>query len=565
MAAEMKAPQVPLGLQVKAIFQSVAPLLRTGALHMTPKQAPQMLDYLRRLKFSVASLISMGALRYPDRLALVDDDGELTYSQLLENSQALARAMMDRGMTEKSSFGVIARNGRGIILPMAIKAFIGSEIMLMNIGSGPTQIRGIIDQNDTKFLFVDDEFLGNLPEDIDDVTVVVTSVTSPETRKNAPKNFVFMEDLIEEGRKSTTQFKPKPEQGRIIIMSSGTTGIPKGVLRNEPKTPATLGAIAERVPWRRNMVIHQSASMFHAWGWANVLIGLATGATIITMRIFDPKKAIDQCEKYGANGMISAAFFLRQIKDALDEEPNRKIGPFRFIVSSGNAIPGWLVSALTHRFGPVICNFYGSTEAGLCSIASGPDLASRPESAGRPAIGAKVRILGDDGEEVEPGEVGMIHTAQELSFIGYLNKKDKFTTVDGLFQIGDLGRIDQDGYLYVCGRSDDMVIKGGENIFPREIEEILGPVPGIADVYCHGTNENDEIFADLYLYVVREDSEPGKNLTGEMLREYVRENLAEHCMPDRVFFVDSLPRNAIGKVVPREVKAMHERLNLDAQ
>lgn len=565
MAAEMKAPEVPLGLQIKAFAQSIPPLLRTGALYMTPKTAPKILDYLRRLKFSAASLISMSALRYPDRLALVDDDGELTYSQLLDNAHALARALMDRGMTQKSSFGVIARNGRGIILPMAIKGFIGSEIMLMNIGSGPTQIRGVVDQNKAKFLFVDDEFLGNLPEDLDDVTVVITSVTMPETRKNAGKNFLLMEDLIEEGRTSNAKFDPKPEQGRIIIMSSGTTGIPKGVLRNEPKTPATVGAIAERIPWRRNMVIHQSASMFHAWGWANVLIGMATGSTIVTMRVFDPKKAVDQCEQYGCNGMISAAFFLRQIKNVLDEEPNRKIGPFRFIVSSGNAIPGWLVSALTHRFGPVICNFYGSTEAGLCSIASGPDLAARPDSAGRPAIGAKVRILGDDGKEVEPGEIGMIHTAQELSFIGYLNKKDKFTTVDGLFQIGDLGRIDQDGYLYICGRSDDMVIKGGENVFPREVEEILGPAPGIADVFCHGSNENDEIFADLFLYVVREDNEAGKNLTEDMLREYVRETLAEHSTPDRVFFVDSLPRNAIGKVVPREVKAMHERLNLDAQ
>ncbi|MDU4703156.1 MAG: acyl-CoA synthetase, partial [Corynebacterium sp.] len=124
MAAEMKAPEVPLGLQIKAFAQSIPPLLRTGALYMTPKTAPKILDYLRRLKFSVASLISMSALRYPDRLALVDDDGELTYSQLLDNAHALARALMDRGMTQKSSFGVIARNGRGIILPMAIKGFI---------------------------------------------------------------------------------------------------------------------------------------------------------------------------------------------------------------------------------------------------------------------------------------------------------------------------------------------------------------------------------------------------------------------------------------------------------
>lgn len=557
MTTEMKAPYLPLGFKIKTFVKTVPPLLRSGALSIKPNQLPGLLNTLRRWKFSVAGLIHLGAMRYPNRLALVDDFGELTYTQLDNDCKALARALMDRGMTAGTSYGVVARNGRGIIMPMAAKALIGAEIMLMNIGSSAQQIEGIIDQNNVKFLFIDDEFIDRVPANRPDVQVVIASVSNPDTRKTAPANFLFMEDLIEEGRKSTTEFEKRPEQGRIIIMSSGTTGIPKGVLRNEPKTPNTVGAITERIPWEKNMVIHQSASMFHAWGWANVLISMATGATVLTMRNFDPHVAVDQCEKYGANGMISAAFFLRQIKDVLDDDPSRKIGPFKFIVSSGNAIPGWLVSALTHRFGPVVCNFYGSTEAGLTSIASGPDLARRPDSAGRPATGARVRILGEDGKEVPTGEVGLIHTAQEISFIGYLNPKDKFVTVDGMLQIGDLGRIDEEGYLYVCGRADDMVIKGGENIYPREVEEILGPVPGIGDVYCRGlSGHTDDLIADLYLYIVRDDSKQGQDLTAEMLQEYVRDNLAEHSVPDKVIFVDSLPRNAVGKVVPREIDAM---------
>lgn len=562
MTEEQKGPHNPLSFQIKAAAQSLAPLIRSGVFHMTPAQAPHFVNCLRRWKFSVASLITINTKRYPDRLALVDDQGELTYTELHEQSVALSRAMIDLGMGPKTSFGVVARNGRGIILPMAVKGFIGAEIMLINIGSSAQQIEGIAEQNDVKFLFIDDEFLENVPQNRPDLTVIVTSVTDPDTRKKAPSNYLFMEDLIEAGRKSAAQIEDKPEQGRIIIMSSGTTGIPKGVLRNEPKSPATVGAITDRIPWERNMVIHQSASMFHAWGWANVLIGMATGATIVTMRQFDPKKCVEQCEKYGVNGIISAAFFLRQVKDYLDDQPQHKIGPFKFIVSSGNAIPGWLVSALTHRFGPVVCNFYGSTEAGLTSIASGPDLAARPESAGRPAIGARVRILDEDDNDVKPGEVGRIYTAQEMAFTGYLNKKDRFHIIDGLYEIGDLGRFDEDGYLYICGRADDMVIKGGENIYPREVEEILGPVPGIGDIFCHGENDQDELFATLYLYIVREDNTQGKDLSESMLQEYVRDNLAEHSVPDRVFFVDHLPRNANGKIVPREVKKMHEALGL---
>ncbi|MEJ5918830.1 MULTISPECIES: AMP-binding protein [unclassified Corynebacterium] len=555
MTAEMKPPQVPVATLLKGFAQSLPPLLRSGVLSMTPKQAPVFLKNLRRWGFAVSGLIASGAERYPNRLALVDDFGELTYTELHNQTVALSKALMARGLSSKSKFGVIARNGRGIIMPMAVKGFLGAEIMLMNIGSSAQQVDGIIEQNDVEYLFIDDEFMDRVPENRPDLQVVITTVSDPETRAKAPEGYLFMEDLIAEGMNSTAELEFKPEQGRIIIMSSGTTGIPKGVLRNEPKTPMTVGGVADRIPWERNMVIHQAASMFHAWGWANVIIAMATGATLVTMRHYDAKKVIADCEKYGVNGIISAAFFLRSLKDELDNDPSRKIGPFKFIVSSGNAIPAWLVSALTHRFGPVVCNFYGSTEAGVCSIASGPDLAQRPDSAGRPALGARVKILDEEGKEVPRGEVGLLHTVQELSFIGYLNEKDKYVTVDGLFQIGDLARMDEDGYLYICGRSDDMVIKGGENIFPREIEEILGPVPGIADVYCRGVH-NDEIIADLYLYVVRENNKQGEDLSEEMLQEYVRENLATHCVPDKVFFVDELPRNAVGKVVPRMVDAM---------
>ncbi len=555
MSSEMSPPKVPTLFQTLAFFKSVKPTLGSGAFYMTPKMVPGLLKTLLRWKFAVSGLIRLGAQRYPDRLALVDDYGELTYTELDAQNERLARALMDRGLTSKSAFGVIARNGRGIIQPMAVKGFTGAEIMLMNIGSSIQQIEGIIEQNNVSFLFIDDEFLDRAPLDREGLTIVVTAIDDPATRDFAKKhdNVLLMEDLIAEGGK--TELEHKPEQGRIIIMSSGTTGLPKGVLRNEPKTPATIGAIADRIPWRRNLTVHQSASMFHAWGWANVIIAMVTGATLITMRRFDPNKMVDQCEKYQANAIISAAIFLRQFKDSLDKRPESKVGPFEFIVSSGNAIPGWLVSALTHRFGPVVCNFYGSTEAGVTSIASGPELALRPESAGRPTLSTCVRILDEDGKEVPRGTVGLLHTAQELSFIGYLNPKDKFQTVDGLFQIGDLARMDEEGYLYICGRADDMVIKGGENVFPREIEELLGPIPGIGDIYCRGM-QNDEIVADLYLYIVRDSSKQGQDLTAEMLQDYCRENLADHSVPDKVFFVDRLPRNAVGKVVPREIDKM---------
>ncbi|MDO5730988.1 AMP-binding protein [Corynebacterium sphenisci] len=554
MHAEVNvSPKNPLSFQIRAAAKSLRPLLRSGALAMTPAQAPAILSYLHRWKLSVGAILHMGALRYPDRLALVDDLGELTYRQLRDDSVNLARAMMDRGMGPGTAFAVIARNGRGIIEPMAIKALIGSEIMLLNIGASPNQIEGIVEQNDVRFLFLDEEFLPQLPEELPGVQLVITHLEDPADRSGLPAGALVMSDLVAAG--GTTPLAHKPEQGRIIIMSSGTTGLPKGILRDEPRTPATLGAITDRIPWRRNMVVHQAASMFHAWGWANVIIGLVTGATIITQRVYDARRCLDQCERYGVNGLVSAAIWLKYLKEALDEDPDRRVGPFEFIISSGNAIPGWLVTELTARFGPVVCNFYGSTEAGLTAIASGEELARMPDTAGRPAIGVRLALLDDEGRPVGPGEVGRVHTTQELTFKGYLSPKDTWRTVDGMFEIGDLATMDENGYLYVCGRSDDMIIRGGENVFPREVDELLGPLPGVGDVYAHGVND-DDLVAQMHLYVVRAEDPAGAALTGEYLQEYVRRHLASWSVPDRVFFVDHLPRNAAGKVVPRSLEAL---------
>ncbi len=544
------SPGNPLGFQLKAAVKSLKPLLKSGALHMKPHHLPTMLKYLVRWRFAVSGLIHMSALRYPDRLALVDEYGELTYRELRDETISLAEAMMDRGLKAHTAFGVMARNGRGIVEPMAVKGLVGAEIMLMNTGASPAQIEGLIKQNDMRFLFIDEEFLGQLPEDMHGCHVIVSHLENRSDRSNIPAGAEVMEDLVAEGGRSTIPFKP--EQGRIIIMSSGTTGLPKGILRDEPRTPATLGAVAERIPWRRNMVIHQSATMFHAWGWANVIIAMITGATVVTHRNIDGRRMVDQLEKYGCNGIIGAAVWLRKMRDVLAEDPSRSVGPFEFMVSSGNAIPPWLVMELTERFGPVVCNFYGSTEAGLTSIATGPEMAQRPGTAGRPAIGVRLAIIDDEGNEVPRGEIGRLVTAQELTFNGYLSDKDRFHTYDGMFEIGDLAKMDDDGYIYVCGRSDDMIIKGGENVFPREVEELVGPIDGVGDIFGRGVHD-DELMAELHLYVVRSDDHHGRTLTEKGIQDYVADRLASWSVPDKVIFVDHLPRNPAGKVVPRDL------------
>lgn len=554
-------PHLPLSYKIKSIIQGSGPTVRAGIFPSKGKDVMPFLSVFLRWKSSMIGMLGSGAKRNPERLAIVDDFGELTYAEAFDNALALARAMQKRGMDEHTSFGLVARNGRGSIFPQCVKTVLGSELLLMNINSSTEQIDALLSRAGSTFLFVDDEFLDKAPVR-DDVTIVVTSITNPETREKAPVGTLFMDDLIAEGRHLPDELPWSPKQGKVIIMSSGTTGIPKGVLRIDPIIPTSGGAFYSRIPYRRELVIHQSASMFHAWGWACVILAFATGSTLVTSRVFTPETTVQQCQKYGANAMISAAFFLRQLEDYLESNPDQKIGDFEFIVSSGNTLPVWLANALTERFGNVIGNFYGSTEIGCVALATGSDIAERPDSVGKPAMGVRVEILDDNGNEVPAGETGHIFAVNELTFTGYMSRDDKFTVRKGMVDIGDLGYFDEDGYLHVLGRGDDMVIKGGENIFPRELEDRIDAIPGIAEAYCYGSNDADPLMAELTLCLVREDSHEGNEITEDWVKDYARKLLGNNLVPDHVYFMKDLPRNAVGKVVPRFVKQQIQSGNI---
>lgn len=221
-----------------------------------------------------------------------------------------------------------------------------------------------------------------------------------------------------------------------------------------------------------------------------------------------------------------------------------------FIVLAGNLTPTPLVRDMQKRFGPVVHNFYGSTEAGLTSIATGEEMMRHPATAGKPTIGAIVKIFDDDGNELPAGQMGRIYTVHEITCTGYLANDHKIVTHNGLFEIGDTGYFNEEGLLFVCGRTDNMVIKGGENVHPAETSDLLAGVKGIEQVYTKGINDSDAVIANLYTYIVRDDSSEGAALTEESVQQLVRDNLANHNIPDRVIFMDDLPRNATGKVIP---------------
>ncbi|MDN6386840.1 MAG: AMP-binding protein, partial [Corynebacterium sp.] len=328
-----------------------------------------------------------------------------------------------------------------------------------------------------------------------------------------------------------------------------TGGVPKAVVLPVPRTPKVLGSILERIPFRSGDVIQLSVGMFHAWGWLNLHISMATGSTLLTRRWFDVDTEVADITTHKVTGIVSAAVYLRQVLAGVNDG-NVDVTGVRYIVSAGNAIAPELVVELNERFGDrtgVVHNFYGSTEHGQITLATAADMVTDPTTAGRPGPGVRLEILGDDLTPLPDGQTGVIYSSNSMTSLGFLSDKDSGDVVDGMLSTGDKGYIDADGKLYVCGRADDMVIRGGENIHLRVIEEFLLTLPQIDDAFVIG--HQDDVVATLNAFIVL--SAESAEVTDDELNAAVLAGVNQFCSLDNIVRLDDLPRNDSGKVVPR--------------
>jgi acyl-coenzyme A synthetase/AMP-(fatty) acid ligase len=226
------------------------------------------------------------------------------------------------------------------------------------------------------------------------------------------------------------------------------------------------------------------------------------------------------------------------------------LSSLRVVASSGSALPGPFVTAFLDAFGDVLYNLYGSTEVSWASIADPTDLRMAPTTAGRCPVGTRVGILDDHGMPVPPGVVGRICGGNDMLFEGYTNGT-RIAMHDNLMETGDRGYLNADGRLFVSGRDDDMIISGGENVFPRPVEDLLMRLPGVQDAAVVGVPDREfgQRFA-AYLAV-----RPDTRLSAAAVRDYVHEHLPRFAVPRDVIFLNDLPRNATGKVVKRLLAA----------
>ncbi len=333
----------------------------------------------------------------------------------------------------------------------------------------------------------------------------------------------------------------------MVILTSGTTGTPKGAARRQPDSLGPAAALLSKIPLRAREPTMIAAPMFHSWGFAHFTLALALSSTLVLRRKFDPVETLSAVERSGATALVVVPVMLQRMLDSA-RPGDHDLSRLRVIAASGSALPGELAERTMDRFGEILYNLYGSTEVAWVTIATPADLRAAPGTAGRPPRGTTVRLYDERDRPVGRGESGRIFVVNELLFDGYTGGGSK-AVIDGLMSTGDVGHLDDGGRLFVDGRDDEMIVSGGENVFPREVEDLLAGHPEIEEAAVVGVD--DERFGQrLKAFVVRSS---GSGLDEEAVKRHVKENLAGYKVPREVAFLDELPRNATGKVVKREL------------
>ncbi len=502
----------------------------------SPRTLARLALTLRRWGTGPAGGFATLAVRHPGAVGLVDERGSLTWADLHRRSNALARALADRGVGEGDSVALLARNHRGFLDATVAAAKLGAYLLYLNTAFARPQLVEVLDREQPDALVCDEEFL-----DLLDGTGLDPILAWSDGGTDLPT----IDALIP--AYAGDDLAPPRRPGRIVILTSGTTGTPKGAPRPNAGVDAAV-ALLSRMPLRAGWRTHVAAPLFHTWGYAHLLLAMLLGSTLVLRRRFDPAECLQTLAEERCDSLVAIPVMLQRMLDLPPEERDVDLARLRVVASSGSALPGDLALAWMDTFGDQLYNIYGSTEVSWASIATPEDLRVAPTSAGKPPWGTVVRVLDEGGRPVAEGGSGRIFVGNRLLFEGYSGGGGK-EVVDGLMATGDVGRIGADGRLYVEGRDDEMIVSGGENVFPAEVEDCLARHPDVAEAAAVGVDDA-EFGMRLRAFVVVAQNAA---LAPDDLKDWVRDNLARYKVPREIVFLPELPRNATGKVLKREL------------
>jgi fatty-acyl-CoA synthase len=515
-----------------------------GSRMFAPARPDRMLRSLMAISRwgpTPAAGYTASAIRYPDAIAIIDELGTLTFDDVHRRTNALAHALSDAGINEGDGVAIMCRNHRGFVEATVACSKLGANALFLNTAFAGPQLTEVCEREQPAAVIYDEEFSALLGGALRGRKGFVA--WSDGNADGVPT----LEELVAAGDRDDVV--PPDRKGRLVILTSGTTGTPKGANRREPASLDPMAALLAKIPLRARGRTLIAAPLFHAWGLANLIVGSGLSSTVVLHRRFDPEGTLRAIDEYGATALVVVPVMLQRILELGPKVVGRyDTAPLRVIAASGSALPGELATKVMDAFGDVLYNLYGSTEVAWATIATPEDLRAAPGTAGRPPRGTVVCLYDAGDRAVAPGETGRIFVGSELAFDGYTGGGGK-AVVEGLMSTGDVGHFDPEGRLFVDGRDDEMIVSGGENVFPREVEDLVACIEGIHEVAMIGVPDAD-FGQRLRAFVVLAD---GAVLSADDIKAHVRSNLARFKVPREIVFLDELPRNATGKVLKREL------------
>jgi fatty-acyl-CoA synthase len=485
------------------------------------------------------------AALHSDHVAIIDDRGALTFAEFADRAHRLANAFRAHFASPAPTVGVLCRNHADAVVTLCAAGAAGVRVVLLNSDFGPRQVAEVSARERLDGLIYDEDF--------------AAAVEGFDGKKwcawhgqDEPENALTR--LIDG---ASNELPPRPASpASVVILTSGSTGVPKGAARGEARTLLLLAGLLSRIPLRGHERVLLSAPVFHGWGLIIAVLTLSLGSTLVLHRRFDAERVLADLERHRCAVLIAVPTMLRRLLALGDRVPAADLAALRVIASGGARLDGALVDEVHAAFGPVLYNLYGSSEASYISIATPEDMVVAPGSAGRPPRGTTVLITDDNGRAVPTGTDGriLVRTPGQIRTYTDGRAAGVGTAADGFLDTGDRGHLDASGRLHVRGRSDGMIVSGGENVFPEEVELALQRHPHIADATVAAVPD-EEFGQRLRAYVVTTDSGA---LSVEAIRTYLAGELPRSRMPRDIVLVTELPRGSAGKVLRRTLDDLRE-------
>ncbi len=514
--------------------EAAAALLFLNTLPDAPLLTVKRLPEIWRWRANPAGIVVMGAARNPRRTAIVDGGQTVTYAELNRRTDALATSWRAAGFGEESTIGILAGNGRRFIETSLAAAKLGADVVYLNGAFSAPQVAAVVAAEGIDLLAFDEAH----------------AAAAAQAR---PRLALGADELERASSNGELPLPPVPGRvGRLIVLTSGTTGHPKGAARSgRMSNPLDAAGILSCIPFAPGEVGAVAAPLFHGLGLFTSNLMLALGGTLILRDRFDPEGTLADIDERRATVFVGVPLMLERILDLpIRRSRQYDTSSLRIVVSGGAPLSGDLAGRFMDRFGDILYNVYGSTETALATVAAPRDLRAAPGTAGRPVPGTRVAVLDDERRRVASGTTGRVFVSSSFGFDGYTTGGGK-ERVGRLLSTGDLGHVDRSGRLFIDGREDDMIVSGGENVYPAEVEELLHTHPAVSEAAVIGVS--DRYYGQrLSAFVVRRG---GSQVSETELKAFIHDRLARFKTPRDVIFVDSLPRTATGKVVKRELRA----------